>query len=471
MEKRTMGSLMSALRKSKGMTQQDVADILGVSNKTVSKWECDDGCPDISTLPAIAELYGITVDELIRGEVRNESTPMEFIREAKPRTVNHLLNKSKRKYMNMSLISLVLLLFSSTFLIVQNMWILTEAVFIAISAVTLSAMAASMIILYISTSQFIFNLKDNELVETKDIVNGYTTVKWWTFANLSALILTVILFISAVFIKLNEAKSPAAICFMYFFLSLILLIVLSLSFEKKIQKLTSDTSTKLNNKKFFIGLIAVFVAVFSVFYGAKAVYNELSYETFQLQNEQQKEQIDDFMHAGKYIVLNKTQLDGEPIYKSLPEEYDPDLALTVVFRETPVNVEDETSDEIWKRYACKTVMSGMCYSDEEYGGAINYMTIVFSNQNYKESFKKNYCIKDSEYFNGLDLAKLCEANEINYTGKDSLTMKYRDFYVSMDDARFVCIVLALGADIAYALVFFICFQHSKSKRKRITDDE
>ena len=66
MEKRTMGSLMSALRKSKGMTQQDVADILGVSNKTVSKWECDDGCPDISTLPAIAELYGITVDELIR---------------------------------------------------------------------------------------------------------------------------------------------------------------------------------------------------------------------------------------------------------------------------------------------------------------------------------------------------------------------------------------------------------------------
>lgn len=271
MEKRTMGSLMSALRKSKGMTQQDVADILGVSNKTVSKWECDDGCPDISTLPAIAELYGITVDELIRGEVRNESTPMEFIREAKPRTVNHLLNKSKRKYMNMSLISLVLLLFSSTFLIVQNMWILTEAVFIAISAVTLSAMAASMIILYISTSQFIFNLKDNELVETKDIVNGYTTVKWWTFANLSALILTVILFISAVFIKLNEAKSPAAICFMYFFLSLILLIVLSLSFEKKIQKLTSDTSTKLNNKRFFIGLIAVFVAVFVVSYGTKAV--------------------------------------------------------------------------------------------------------------------------------------------------------------------------------------------------------
>lgn len=471
MEKRTMGSLMSALRKSKGMTQQDVADILGVSNKTVSKWECDDGCPDISTLPAIAELYGITVDELIRGEVRNESTPMEFIREAKPRTVNHLLNKSKRKYMNMSLISLVLLLFSSTFLIVQNMWILTEAVFIAISAVTLSAMAASMIILYISTSQFIFNLKDNELVETKDIVNGYTTVKWWTFANLSALILTVILFISAVFIKLNEAKSPAAICFMYFFLSLILLIVLSLSFEKKIQKLTSDTSTKLNNKRFFIGLIAVFVAVFVVSYGTKAVYNELSYETFQLQNEQQKEQIDDFMYAGKYIVLNKTQLDGEPIYKSLPKEYDPDLALTVVCRETSVHFEDETSDEIWKRYACKVVMSGTCYSDEEYGGALNYMTIVFSNQNYKESFKKNYCIKDSEYFNGLDLAKLCEANEINYTGKDSLTMKYRDFYVSMDDTRFVCIILALGADIVYALVFFICFQHSKSKKKRITDDE
>ena len=63
-----MGSFLAALRKAKGMTQQEVADRLNVSNKTVSKWECDDGCPEIMMLPVIAELYSVTVDEILKGE-------------------------------------------------------------------------------------------------------------------------------------------------------------------------------------------------------------------------------------------------------------------------------------------------------------------------------------------------------------------------------------------------------------------
>ena len=68
MEKKTMGTFLSALRKANGMTQQEVADRLCVSNKTVSKWERDEGCPEIMMLPAIAELYSVTVDEILRGE-------------------------------------------------------------------------------------------------------------------------------------------------------------------------------------------------------------------------------------------------------------------------------------------------------------------------------------------------------------------------------------------------------------------
>ena len=68
MSKLPMGEFLSVLRKSKGYTQQEVADILGVSNKTVSSWEFGGSCPDISMLPAIAELYGVTCDELLRGE-------------------------------------------------------------------------------------------------------------------------------------------------------------------------------------------------------------------------------------------------------------------------------------------------------------------------------------------------------------------------------------------------------------------
>lgn len=68
MEKKSIGQFMSALRKAKGMTQQDVADRLNVSNKSVSRWERDENAPDLSLIPAIAELFGVTCDELLKGE-------------------------------------------------------------------------------------------------------------------------------------------------------------------------------------------------------------------------------------------------------------------------------------------------------------------------------------------------------------------------------------------------------------------
>lgn len=78
MEKQTIGQFLSALRRSLGYTQQDVADKLGVSNKTVSCWERDASCPDISMIPAIAELYGVTCDEILRAKrspVREDASP------------------------------------------------------------------------------------------------------------------------------------------------------------------------------------------------------------------------------------------------------------------------------------------------------------------------------------------------------------------------------------------------------------
>ena len=62
------GSYLAALRKGAGMTQQEVADRLGVSNKTISKWESGGGFPDIAILPALAELYGVTADDILAGE-------------------------------------------------------------------------------------------------------------------------------------------------------------------------------------------------------------------------------------------------------------------------------------------------------------------------------------------------------------------------------------------------------------------
>ncbi len=66
MSKQSMGSLIARRRKELGMTQLDLAEQMGVTDKAVSKWERDLSCPDIASLPKLAEIFGMTMDELMQ---------------------------------------------------------------------------------------------------------------------------------------------------------------------------------------------------------------------------------------------------------------------------------------------------------------------------------------------------------------------------------------------------------------------
>ena len=81
MEKKTIGGFIAALRKANGMTQKDLAERLNVSDKTVSRWERDDGAPDLAAIPAIAEIFGVTCDELLRGERKSPTERAEVTEE------------------------------------------------------------------------------------------------------------------------------------------------------------------------------------------------------------------------------------------------------------------------------------------------------------------------------------------------------------------------------------------------------
>ena len=66
MQKGSMGMMIASKRKELGMTQMELAEKMGVTDKAVSKWERDLSYPDISSLPKLAEILGVSVDELMQ---------------------------------------------------------------------------------------------------------------------------------------------------------------------------------------------------------------------------------------------------------------------------------------------------------------------------------------------------------------------------------------------------------------------
>ena len=68
MSEHSIGKTIATLRKAKGWTQVELAEKLNVSDKAVSKWESETGLPEISQLPTMATLFGVTIDYLMTGK-------------------------------------------------------------------------------------------------------------------------------------------------------------------------------------------------------------------------------------------------------------------------------------------------------------------------------------------------------------------------------------------------------------------
>lgn len=74
---KSFGELLQMLRKEKGWTQQQLADLLSVTNKTVSKWERNEAYPETATLLEISKLFQITVDDLLNGRYQEENKEVD----------------------------------------------------------------------------------------------------------------------------------------------------------------------------------------------------------------------------------------------------------------------------------------------------------------------------------------------------------------------------------------------------------
>ena len=86
----TIGKRICALRKERGMKQEELAQRLDVSSQSVSKWENDQTCPDISLLPRLAGVFGVTTDYLLTGE-QEQTPPVRIVPEEERKDMKDLM--------------------------------------------------------------------------------------------------------------------------------------------------------------------------------------------------------------------------------------------------------------------------------------------------------------------------------------------------------------------------------------------
>ena len=79
MTNKTLGEIINFLRKEKNMTQNDLAEKMNVTDKAVSKWERNLSCPDVNSIPKLAEILGVSVEELLNAQTKQDDNKIDEI--------------------------------------------------------------------------------------------------------------------------------------------------------------------------------------------------------------------------------------------------------------------------------------------------------------------------------------------------------------------------------------------------------
>ena len=113
MNQEKIGKFISKLRKEKNLTQKELANLLKVNDKTISKWENGNYAPDIAYLIPLSELFGITIEELINGEKGISNKKEELITE-------EINKRTKKVKIRLLIISVIILIASISFFVITN---------------------------------------------------------------------------------------------------------------------------------------------------------------------------------------------------------------------------------------------------------------------------------------------------------------------------------------------------------------
>ncbi len=112
------GEILTTLRKSKGLSQEQLAEELNISRQTISKWELGQSTPDIDCISKISDFFGVSTDYLIKGEhlICNNSSPeMKELADNKQNITYQWCFYSGLSYVLMAMTGIIILVICSAF--------------------------------------------------------------------------------------------------------------------------------------------------------------------------------------------------------------------------------------------------------------------------------------------------------------------------------------------------------------------
>ncbi len=130
------GKFIAERRRALGLTQRELAEKLSVSDKTISKWECGKGLPEVSLMLPLCELLSINVNELLTGEMLDDVSYKEHAEENMMRLIDER-KENKRKLILEVVVVLITLLAGATLVMVSGLAVIETWLRITLIAIAI----------------------------------------------------------------------------------------------------------------------------------------------------------------------------------------------------------------------------------------------------------------------------------------------------------------------------------------------
>ena len=175
MEKKTFGNFLAILRKAKGMTQKELAELVNVSDKAVSRWERDESMPDILLIPVLADIFEVSCDDLLRGERTVKESCQETTEKRIQRTIT-LIKKSKSKFQAFCMIPIGVALVGFIVSVVLNFSFnrATIGFYSVLTGILLGAVSLAAFYIYFSNDVDTEGLINPEFANYKKYIRDHT---------------------------------------------------------------------------------------------------------------------------------------------------------------------------------------------------------------------------------------------------------------------------------------------------------